>query len=374
MIQLAKAGRFALSGGMRIALLALALAVGCSDGGQLDDGGDTSDFAVGPDFAGLDLYGVDLAQPPPADLAGPQPDLAIGPPRFTTAVTLYVQPTSGSTVITSAISGAQSSIDLELYLLTDSTITNALVNAQKAGRKVRVLLDPNPMGSSNASAFSTLQNGGVSVQNSNPAFTYTHEKGMIVDGKTLWAMTTNFTSSAFSSDRGFELVDTDPSDVAEAEAVFNADWARAAATATNLVVSPITSRSKLDTVISLATQEIDIEWEELSDQDIGSHLATKIKAGIPVKIIAPSNIAGSATATMLTALKATGAQVKLLSSPYVAAKLVLVDRAFGFIGSENATQNSIDSNRELGVLWKDATVASKAASTFDADFAKATPY
>jgi phosphatidylserine/phosphatidylglycerophosphate/cardiolipin synthase-like enzyme len=362
---------------MRTALLALALAVGgCSEGGQMDDGGGPlPDLSMmsSPDFAGLDLLGVDLTQPI-VDMAGPKPDMAMPPTRFTTAVTLYVQPTSGSTVITSAISGAKTSIDLEMYLLTDNTITSALVSAQKAGRKVRVLLDPNPMGASNASAFSTLQNGGVSVQNSNPVFTYTHEKGMIVDGTTLWAMTTNFTSSAFSTDRGFELVDTDASDVAEAEAVFNADWAKAQATATNLVVSPITSRGKLDTVIGLATQEIDIEWEELSDQDIGSRLATKIKAGIPVKIIAPSTIAGTATATMLTGLKNTGAQVKLLSSPYVAAKLVLIDRARGFIGSENATSNSIDSNRELGVLWEDATVAAKAASTFDSDFAKATPY
>ena len=80
---------------------------------------------------------------------------------------------------------------------------------------------------------------------------------------------------------------------------------------------------------------------------------------------------GTPSQATLNALKGAGASVKLLDSPYIHAKMLLVDRDRGYVGSVNATENSIDRNREVGVLWQDAAIAQRIGAAFDADWAKA---
>jgi cardiolipin synthase A/B len=311
--------------------------------------------------------GVDLA------VAGDGPDIA-GWPQLTTAVAVYVEPEAGLQPVLDAIRGAAATIDVENYLISDSNVMNALVAAAKGGRKVRVIMEQNPSAGSNATAFSQLSAGGVVCLYGNPVFTYTHAKSMIVDGKTLWAMTMNFSASAVSGNREYLLVDTDPEDVAEAQAVFDADWARTMPSPADLVVSPQTARAKLTALLTSAQKSLDVEWEELSDNEMGSRITQEIKAGVAVRIVVPSSVTGTATERMLQNLKVTGAQIRTLSRPYVHAKMILVDRERGFIGSENATANSLDSNRELGVVWWNADVASKVGSTFDADYGNGQPF
>ena len=45
-----------------------------------------------------------------------------------------------------------------------------------------------------------------------------------------------------------------------------------------------------------------------------------------------------------------------------------------FLGSENFSPTSMDENRELGLITSDATIRASLSRTFDADYAKATPY
>jgi phosphatidylserine/phosphatidylglycerophosphate/cardiolipin synthase-like enzyme len=364
----------------RCALFSL-LVAGCGDSQSGLDLGGGDDLATGqqPDFYGEDLTGVDLAmQGGPVDMAtqGGQQDFAMVPPKLTSTVTVYVEPGAGTTPLTSAIKGAKTSIDLEMYLLSDNTLINALCTAQGSGRKVRVIVQSKNTANfvDNTTAYNTLMACGAQVAYSNPAYTLTHEKAMIVDGATLWAMTMNFTATAVNGNREYVLADTDPTDVAEAEAVFNADLARSPTPPIqDLVIAPVNCYSKLGYLIGSATTSIDVEWEELSDNNIGSDIQQRIKAGATARLIVPSNPA-PATSNLLMALKGGGAQVKTLASPTPHAKMVLIDKARGFIGSENATNSSLSQNRELGVLWQNATVASTVSTTFDSDWAAATPF
>ena len=301
-------------------------------------------------------------------------DLA-GGLRFTSSVSLIVEPAAGSTPILSAIRNAKSSIALELYLLTDSSFTGALVAARKAGRDVRVLLEQGPTGVSNNTSYAALQAGGVPVKWASNAYPFTHAKALIVDGATLYNMTCNLSVSAFTDNREYVLVDTDPSDVAEASAVFEADWAMAATPpVSGLVISPTTARPKLEKLLAGAAGRLDIEWEALSDTQIAFRIQERIKAGVATRIIVPSNVLGAASQAVLNALKAVGAQIKLLDKPYIHAKMILVDGERGFVGSENATANSLDKNREVGVLWQNAEVARTLAATFQSDWTAGTPF
>ena len=78
---------------------------------------------------------------------------------------------------------------------------------------------------SNASVFTQLQNAGVGCVWAPSEFTYTHEKAVIIDGTTAWIMTMNLTFSSPTSNREYLALDTDADDVAEADAIFEADFA-----------------------------------------------------------------------------------------------------------------------------------------------------
>ena len=65
-----------------------------------------------------------------------------------------------------------------------------------------------------------------------------------------------------------------------------------------------------------------------------------------------------------------GVGVKLIRSPYIHAKLVLADGTRGWIGSENFSANSLDNNRELGILLRHPDILKTLAATFEQDWAK----
>ena len=99
-------------------------------------------------------------------------------------VQVFVEPDDGEQVITNAIESAQKSIWLEIYILSDRNVIRALEDAANRGLDVRVMLEPNPIGggTSPSKTLDTLAASGVKTQFTNPSFSLTHEKGMIIDG------------------------------------------------------------------------------------------------------------------------------------------------------------------------------------------------
>lgn len=57
---------------------------------------------------------------------------------------------------------------------------------------------------------------------------------------------------------------------------------------------------------------------------------------------------------------------------YIHAKMILVDGARAFVGSENFSQDSLDYNRELGIVLTDPKIIAALAATFDSDWKSAT--
>jgi len=75
---------------------------------------------------------------------------------------LVVLPDAGEQQIYDFVNSATKTIDMTMYELRDTTVENALVARQKAGVKVRVILDGQRT-TVNNTAYTTLQNGGVAV-------------------------------------------------------------------------------------------------------------------------------------------------------------------------------------------------------------------
>ncbi len=110
-------------------------------------------------------------------------------------VTIQVQPSDLGAQIEASIRAAKSSVHMTMYLLTDTTIIDALGDLKDAGKDVKVVLNKTfpPNGGDNTSAFSKLQARGVPVVHASSAYTFTHAKTVILDGTEVLVMTMNLT-------------------------------------------------------------------------------------------------------------------------------------------------------------------------------------
>lgn len=297
-----------------------------------------------------------------------------------TSVEVFVEPDAGEAPILHAIEGANVSLEVEVYLLTDRDVTNALEDAAARGVNVRVLLEPHPFGQGTVSAQKIIESlvaAGVHAQAADPAYYYTHAKFLIVDAATLYVLTANLSRSGLggssaTANREYGAITTDPADVAEARAIFAADWSRAPTPTLadpRLVVSPVNARGTLTALIGSARTALDVEDEEMADSASEDALIAAARRGVRVEVVlpAPSSGGGSNSADVARLLSG-GVHVRYLSAPYVHAKLLIADGATAFLGSENFSATSLDHNRELGIIIGDPQAVATLGATFAQDW------
>lgn len=296
-------------------------------------------------------------------------------------VQVFVEPQAGETPVLRAIRGAQKSVWVEVYLLTDRAVIYALEDAAQRGVDVRVLLELNPYGSGTTSPRETLQQlqaAGVQAKGSDPVFHYTHEKAIIVDGATLFIMTANLTKSglggsSYADNREYGVIDTAGLDVREASAIFQADWQRQTPTLTdpNLVVSPVNARQRLLAFIQGARSMLLVEDEEMYDTQSENALIAAARRGVNVEIVLPEPSGSSGASADVPRLSQGGVHVRYIATVYMHAKMMVADGRLGFVGSENFSANSLDDNRELGILIADPSALTTLKQTFQQDWSSA---
>ncbi|MBI5482432.1 MAG: hypothetical protein HY906_26490 [Deltaproteobacteria bacterium] len=329
---------------------------GCDSGWRCDEATDTC---------------VPLTDAGPVDTAPTQTDA----PPPTTSVTVIVEPSDNGDGLVDAIRNATTSVHMTMYLLTADRIIDALIAAKNAGRAVKVILNQNfpTGGDSNASAYSRLQSAGIAVHWAPSSFSLTHTKCAIIDGQAAWIMTMNATDSGLDGNREFIAIDTDPDDVAEAEAIFQADFAGTSITPSGkLLVAPVNARDRLVGLIASASSTIEVEAEALSDAAIVGRLANAAGSGISVKIVLADDAPSADETAARTQLKAAGAQLVKLSNPYIHAKSIVVDGATAYVGSINFTTGSMTYNRELGVIFSTPAGVQQVLTATRSDFADGT--
>lgn len=293
-------------------------------------------------------------------------------------VQVFVEPAAGEQVILNALNQAHSSIDVELYLLTDNAVISALENAATRGLHVRVMLESHPYGGGSPDQIlQQLQSYGVSTEYTNPAFNLTHEKAMIIDATTAYIMTCNLAKSALggsprATNREYGIIDANATDVKTVSDIFNADWNRISYSLdnNNIVLSPVNARSDFTDLINSAQSSLVIEAEEMQDTPVEQAIVSAEKRGVNVQVILPSG--SSSNANGIATLDQGGVQVREDPTLYMHAKMLVVDGKLAFVGSENISSYSLDQNRELGILVSDQSVLSTLQSTFQSDWSSST--
>ncbi len=269
------------------------------------------------------------------------------------------------------MTSARHTLDMTMYELSDPRAEQILIADHDRGVRVRVLLDHDDSGASvNQAAYSTLSAGGVPVAWANDSEIF-HQKTITVDDSESAVMTGNLTPQYYATTRDLVVMDSQAADVAAIESVFDSDWSGAAPSpgpaGADLVWSP-GSASQIIALIDSATHSVVVENEEMDSTAIEDALEADAERGVSVTVIMTSD---SEWDSAFSQLESAGARVALYpdtaSALYIHAKVVDVDAARAFIGSENFSTASLDYNRELGVLTSSASVIGPLNSTLLSD-------
>lgn len=284
----------------------------------------------------------------------------------------FIGPTGVEARMGALIDGAKSTLDVQMYLFTVNALAQKLVAAKNRGVTVRVLLDPDHEGNQNVTP--TLTSGGVNWKPAPSIYTFSHAKYLIVDGTQAVIMSMNWNVDAMRTERNFGIVDRDPEDIADLQAIFNQDWASAngqpAQTAdlscTRLIVSPTNAKQRILEHIASATQTLDIQLMYISETTVRNAIGAAKNRGVSVRAILED-----ATAEEVTYLRNLGIPVKIADGFYLHSKLIIADDV-AFVGSQNMSLTAITRNREVGALVFEPSSFAPIQQQFDADWATST--
>lgn len=205
---------------------------------------------------------------------------------------VLVQPRDGVAPVAALIDAAQSTVVVKMFTLTSPVLLDALAGAQARGVRVRVMLNPARSSGSRANdeAEQRLRAAGVAVAWSNPRFAVTHEKSMVVDGRTALIATFNFGDKYFHATRDYGLLVEDPDAVREILSGFEADWRRQEfdpPPGSALLWSSRNAREGMAALIDSAQHSLAVQHPKFSDtaildrllaaQDRGVHLARAVR-------------------------------------------------------------------------------------------------
>jgi len=114
-----------------------------------------------------------------------------------------------------------------------------------------------------------------------------------------------------------------------------------------------------------------IEAEEMNDPAIEQALVNATQRGINAQVIlpAPHDSSTDSNSQGIDIIKQGGVQVRADSRLYMHAKIIVVDGQRAFVGSENISTQSLDQNRELGIIVADDGVLHTLQQTFQEDWA-----
>ena len=275
-------------------------------------------------------------------------------------MSLFIEPNAGPAPIIQIINRAHRELDIGVYYLDDRKLLSAVRDAVRRGVNVRIMVEPKPYGmkpwqvqkevraiEATGAHFEYVPGRFVSHGDQ---YVFYHAK-YCVNGHEAEIGTANVDWSGLGGrNREYLYTTANPTVVRAVQAVFNADWSRQRApvwTHRVLVLSPGTSAAQILQVIN-QPGPIGVESEELGPYaPILDALAAK---GKDLRMILPASI-NAEDQRDVAFLREHGCQVRLLPAKpiYMHAKMI-VGQSMAFIGSENFTQTSLQSNRELGLL------------------------
>jgi phosphatidylserine/phosphatidylglycerophosphate/cardiolipin synthase-like enzyme len=291
---------------------------------------------------------------------------------------VLVQPDDGVLPLLQLINDAAQSIYIKQFTFTHSALIEAVIAAHKAGRDVRVMLNPHRSSGDRANddAYAQFQAAKVNVAWANPTFAVTHEKSMLIDNRLALVATFNLTEKYLTLTRDYGVLTNQPTEVAQIHDCFMADWNRQPfhpRPDTALLWSNQNSRSVMSAFIDGARHTLDIQHPKFVDATILDRIVQARARGVHVRLLCGGRHGISSwdvldTFASLRVLSHVDVKVRKQKNLRLHAKLLLADGKRAQIGSMNIDRSAFDLRRELGAVITGKSAVALLSHVFEADW------
>ncbi len=279
---------------------------------------------------------------------------------------IIILPDDTGEQIISAIEQSKKSILIKMFLFSDPALLNAVIAANQRGVKVKVMLNPmrNNGEEENEETRKILEDAGIEVRDSNPSFTITHEKSMVIDEKVAFVKSLNWETKNLTETRDYAIITSHPQEVQEIMLCFDADWHRKTfdpGEETKLIWCSINGRTKIARFIDEAQHSLFVQNERFQDLVIIERLVRAASRGVKVHVMArpPHTLKMEKLVEGVGGLRImddVGIKIHKLKHLKLHGKMLLADGCRAIVGSINLTPGSFDHRRELAIEVHDADV------------------
>jgi phosphatidylserine/phosphatidylglycerophosphate/cardiolipin synthase-like enzyme len=299
------------------------------------------------------------------------------------ARSLIVLPDDSAKPILDSIDGAKRSIRIKMFAFSDPAFIKATIAAKRRGVNVRVMLNAERRSGErdNDATRRALVRGGVDVRDSNPAFDLTHEKSMVVDDKSAFVKSLNWTTKNLTETRDYAVITERKRDVAEVVDGFESDWHRETFSPrknSHLIWCPGLGRDRICEFIDEAKHKLFVQNERYQDSVIIERLVRAQRRGVKIHAMArPAHslkrdklVEGVGGLRILDDL---GVKVHKLKHLKLHGKMLLADGVAAIVGSINFAAGSLDDRRELAIEVRDDHILDRLYKTADSDWQHSHP-
>lgn len=265
-------------------------------------------------------------------------------------------------------------IKIYTYDFTEEKIKNKLKTLLEKGTKIQIIMEnykyrqyKNTRNAlkeyfSHYSGFQLHSDKGLQTQ-------YQHAKVTLLNNW-FWINTANLTHSSFFKNREYWFHGNNPEILKSLNIIFDKDWSQEKISETdihpNLLVCPCNCREKIEYLMQNAKESIIMQEQYLLDDgilDILKNKAVNPDFNIKITLANPSDNYKQVNYFW-------SHRVRVLKSPYIHAKMILIDKKYLVLWSMNISSTSLDKNREIGIIITDPHVIEKFLEQFGADWEK----
>lgn len=296
---------------------------------------------------------------------------------------LIVLPDDSAQPILDAINQASKSLRVKMFVFSDPAIMDAVIHAHKRGVNTRIMLNPARRSgeSENQEARKKLQEAGIDVRDSNPAFDLTHEKSMVVDDHTAYVKSLNWEPRNLTETRDYAVATAHKHEVDEIIECFEADWARSEFNPgehSHLIWCVGNGRQRIAQFIDEAKHSLWLQNERYQDPVIIEHIVRANRRGVKVHLMArpPHKLKKEKLIEGvggLRILEDVGVKIHRLKHVKLHAKLLFADGVRAIIGSINIAPGSFDSRRELAIEVRDSEIIDRLHTVLHHDWENSRP-
>ena len=272
---------------------------------------------------------------------------------------LIILPDDSAQPVLDAIHASTRSLRIKMFAFSHRPLLDAVVAAHQRGVMVKVMLNPvrRDGETDNDRARDLLQEFGIEVTESSPAFDLTHEKSMVVDDEHAFVESLNWTDENFTETRDYAVVTPSPHEVLEIVDCFEADWARETfdpGDSAQLIWCPTNGRTRIAEFIDRAEETLFVQNERYQDPVIIERLVRASRRGVKVHVMAraPHHLKADKLLEGVSGLRIlddVGIKIHRLKHLKLHAKMILADHKRAIVGSINLSPGSFDHRRELAI-------------------------